>query len=336
MNSSMSVSFSGDPVRAKVAVVAKKESVQVETTVNLFKGKGMGFPTEPSDTVPSRCDNSAAKAFNACSQAQVDAWKVEWQPVEKGDPFEGILVVRLNESEYRGEQVWKVFYFGKGKPLSVTGNGGWTGGVRGSEIYYSAHDGEKAGIQAAYGYLEVTVPGDVAQLTFDRPVGTSDVVRTTALGTKASVAFNKNHLRVSMPQERLLDIQVFDGEGRRLKEGGSDWIKEGRTYQYWGQPKKVVLTVADKQLKRRIPIDLTRPGIDMKAYELFKKNIVAMAKAAKTLEVAKGGIGAGGRAYSEDDTLAGFYYLLAADGKPARFIDVAVASRRPLAHRLPL
>jgi hypothetical protein len=279
--------------------------------------------------VPSRCDNAAAKAFKACSQAQVDAWKVEWEPEEKHRPFEGNLLMRLNESAFHGEQSWKVFYFGKGKPLSVTGNGGSSGGSGGASIYYLTHDGEKAGIQAALGYLEIAVPGDVAQLTFDKPAGTAAVERVTASGTKVSVSLNKNHLSVNVPFDRLLDVRALDGEGRALRQESSGGSNERAYCRFWGTPKKVVLTVADKQLKRRIPIDLTRPGVDMKAYESFKKNIVAMAKAAKTLESAKGGIGEGGRGYHQDDTLAGFYYLLDADGKPARFIDVAVAHSDP-------
>jgi hypothetical protein len=324
--SSMSQNYHGEVEKVKVAIITETTDTSVDVTIDLLKGKNEELPDEPSENVRERYKTASLPAYAEYTDADFSDLTVK--PVEAGERgWQDKLAIELPKGPFMGSAGWKASLFAGGKGVLLDASPGHTT----TELSYDLKKGMLKKVDAAFGVVSIRAHCAIQRLVFEREKAVAASV-TLPSGRKVAVTFDKNTVRLGVGDVTVLKTIAYAANGRALKgermHGGTSAANEKST-AYWGQPSRVVVLVADGEIKQEVEFDLRLRTIDEPAYAKYKKTCEIVQGAVATMKLLDKVRRRS--SYEYDDTVAGFYYLYDRMGnpRPEELITEALAHSDP-------
>lgn len=275
------VDFKGEIEELWVALIGRRELVQVSVEFALHGTPEPQMPREPTADVRTRYEVSAFPDSAAVSQQALEQAEVEF--VQSGSlRYDGYLRLKLDYNRHLSPQ-WEVNWFGKSTAVDIDGEAQ----DRDAEFRWMPDDlgdGSRPHLGAVFGKVRIQCPVVYEELSFAK---VADGVWVADAASDVEVQFDHQILTFRAPPSAQLAVTAFDADGRRLKLGdkvderrisgskaaGATVAAGGEFRQYcWGQPVSCNVTVT-RNAQKEIPFEIKFPPLDEEAYAKFKKRV---------------------------------------------------------------
>jgi predicted Zn finger-like uncharacterized protein len=314
-SSSISTRFQGVIDTLKVVVVMETLEYPFQVQVDLNRGKKLVLSHKPESSVPVRYDRRPVPTFVNPTRQDLTNLQVRWADS---------LSIALPRGPFSGHASWEVHFFGKDKPLLLSGNSSL--GKR--TVSFSLEKGKLKKANAAFGMVQLHLNTGIKRLSFVKTKGIGVVEQKFPSGQKVTVNFDKNEITFRAGKVKIIQFMAYDAKDQRLKSDNFSSNRDGNQVVYfWGQPAKFVIDAASKSIEKLIPFDIKHRQVDPVAYRKFKQDIRIHREIVKTLKAIGRSRNRYYFTYGED--LAGLYYLYNKKKKPLRLIDKNIAHSDP-------
>ena len=320
--SAVATRFQGEIKTLMVAVVQEMFEHPFEVDADLNGGKELALSYKPENPKRLRYDRRPVTTYVNITEDELSDLKVNWR--EAGAmTWTDSLNVTLPKGPFSGDIRWEVHFFGKDKPVYLSGNS--FKGTR--DISYGLPNGELQKAHAAFGKIRMDISSKIQRLTFEKNSDTKSIVLLS--GTKVSAYFNKNEITYNAGKSDVIQTIAFDSEGRRLKKASYTGSKGNQKKIYfWGLPAKFVIDVPAQKIEKTINFDIKQRPLDKASYAEFKKEIENQRVIVNTLKQIAKARRKDRTKYGDD--LAGLYYLYdRKKKKPITLINQKVAHSDP-------
>jgi predicted Zn finger-like uncharacterized protein len=326
MNSSsiFSTRFQGVIDTLKVVVADKMLEYPFDVEVDLNAGKELTLSKKPEIPVRIRYNHKLLPMYVDLEERDLDNLTVVWKEAADG-AWNDNLFIQMPEGPFSGHAVWEVHFFGKNKPLFLTGNP--IQGMR--DFSFRLDKGQLKNASAAFGKIQLDIKTGIKRLVFVNNNNGETESSKLPSGNNVQVRFNKNEVTYSTGSAEMIQTSAYDAAGSRLRQDNYMHNKgDKHKIYFWGLPARFVLDFATRTVSRQILFDIKQRPLEMQAYQAFKQAIENQREIVTALKKVD-------RARRKDlsyygDDLAGLYYLYDRNKKkPMQLIDKTIAQSDP-------
>jgi predicted Zn finger-like uncharacterized protein len=315
--------FQGIIQTLKVALVTGRLEHSFKIDVDLNGGKPVELAHEPGNSVPVRYERGATLNYANYDEQELDNLQVEWTEGDERS-WNDRLSVTLPKNPSSVSAFWEVHFFGKDKPLFLSGDPD----ANGTGVSLNFDRGRLKEANAVFGKVQMSVSKGIKRLTFDKKTDGAPMEQTLSSGAKVVVAFNKNEVAYTVNKAEVIQTMAYNAAGKRLRMGNYVKRENDRQFRYfWGQPATFVMDAASEKIHKLISFEIVKRPVNEAVYQAYKKEVQNYREIVNTLKEIDRVRNRAYYHYGED--IAGLYYLYDRNNEPLQLIERAIAHSDP-------